>query len=190
MTRRRDYYAPGGLNGRIILDPMIGGGTTLHEALRMGANVIGVDLDPIPILQARATLTTYPLVHLEAGFYSAGIGSARGTGATLPHDPVPTARRNGKLVSSCMVRGAPAPAVRVLVVDSLVLRQESDGTLVRLCPHCKESGARCRTLPCAASRRAAQIVERGRCRLSGCAMNHMSRDLAASLLRSALSRWP
>ena len=28
---QRDYYAPGGLAGRIILDPMMGGGTTLHE---------------------------------------------------------------------------------------------------------------------------------------------------------------
>ena len=51
----RNYYAPGGLEGKIILDPMMGGGTTLHESIRLGANVIGVDIDPIPILQARAT---------------------------------------------------------------------------------------------------------------------------------------
>jgi putative DNA methylase len=25
---RRDYYAPGGLEGKIVLDPMMGGGTT------------------------------------------------------------------------------------------------------------------------------------------------------------------
>src|SRR5262245_18086895 len=47
----RDYYAPGGLEGITILDPMIGGGTTLHEAIRLGANVIGFDCDPIPVLQ-------------------------------------------------------------------------------------------------------------------------------------------
>ncbi|MCA9961634.1 MAG: hypothetical protein KC443_21495, partial [Anaerolineales bacterium] len=52
----RDYYAPGGLAGKIILDPMMGGGTTLHEAIRLGANVIGADLDPIPMLQVRASL--------------------------------------------------------------------------------------------------------------------------------------
>src|SRR5437762_13241399 len=44
---RRDYYAPGGLEGITVLDPMMGGGTTLHEAIRLGANVIGYDLDPI-----------------------------------------------------------------------------------------------------------------------------------------------
>ena len=52
---RRDYYAPGGLEGKIVLDPMMGGGTTLHEAIRLGANVIGADIDPIPVVQARAT---------------------------------------------------------------------------------------------------------------------------------------
>lgn len=65
---QRDYYAPGGLEGKIILDPMMGGGTTLHEAIRLGANVIGADIDPIPVLQARATLSDIPLSHLEAAF--------------------------------------------------------------------------------------------------------------------------
>lgn len=30
---------------------MMGGGTILHEAIRLGANVIGYDIDPIPVLQ-------------------------------------------------------------------------------------------------------------------------------------------
>jgi putative DNA methylase len=38
----RDYYEPGGLEGQVVLDPMMGGGTTLHEAIRLGANVVGV----------------------------------------------------------------------------------------------------------------------------------------------------
>ena len=57
----RDFYTPGGLEGLTILDPMMGGGTTLHEAIRLGANVIGYDVDPIPVLQARATLTEISL---------------------------------------------------------------------------------------------------------------------------------
>ncbi len=65
-----DYYVSGGLEGKIILDPMMGGGTTLHEAIRMRANVIGADLDPIPVLQARATLTDIPLGELETAFAS------------------------------------------------------------------------------------------------------------------------
>lgn len=53
---QRDFYAAGGLEGRIILDPLMGGGTTVHEAIRLGANVVGADLDPIPVLQTRAAL--------------------------------------------------------------------------------------------------------------------------------------
>lgn len=54
---KRDYYSAGGLEGLNILDPMMGGATTLHEAIRLGANVIGFDIDPIPVLQAQATLS-------------------------------------------------------------------------------------------------------------------------------------
>ncbi len=64
----RDYYAPGGLEGLTVLDPMIGGGTTLHEAIRLGANVIGADIDPIPIVQARASLTPAELTSLRSAF--------------------------------------------------------------------------------------------------------------------------
>jgi putative DNA methylase len=54
--KRRDFYASGGLDGISVLDPMMGGGTTLHEAIRLGANVFGYDIDPIPVLQAKASL--------------------------------------------------------------------------------------------------------------------------------------
>ncbi|MDI6768836.1 MAG: DNA methyltransferase [Anaerolineales bacterium] len=66
---RRDYYAPKGLEGKIILDPMMGGGTTLHEAIRLGANVIGADIDPIPVVQARASLSPLTIRDLRAAFY-------------------------------------------------------------------------------------------------------------------------
>jgi hypothetical protein len=65
---RRDFYAAGGLEGKIVLDPMMGGGTTLHEAIRLGAKVIGADIDPIPIVQARASLTPASLQALRAAF--------------------------------------------------------------------------------------------------------------------------
>lgn len=64
----RDYYAPGGLEGAVVLDPMMGGGTTIHEAIRLGANVIGADIDPIPILQVRASLSQIELSELTLAF--------------------------------------------------------------------------------------------------------------------------
>ena len=63
-----DYYAAGGLEGKIVLDPMMGGGTTLHEAIRLRANVIGADIDPIPVIQARASLTQAELTDLRGAF--------------------------------------------------------------------------------------------------------------------------
>jgi putative DNA methylase len=65
---RRDYYTPGGLEGKTVLDPMMGGGTTLHEAIRLGAGVIGADIDPIPVVQARTTLTQVALADLRVAF--------------------------------------------------------------------------------------------------------------------------
>ena len=67
-AERSDYYVAGGLEGKIVLDPMMGGGTTLHEAIRLRANVIGADIDPIPVIQARASLTQAELTDLRAAF--------------------------------------------------------------------------------------------------------------------------
>ena len=64
----RDFYTPGGLEGLTILDPMMGGATTLHEAIRLGANVIDYDVDPIPVLQARASLTEINLQEKQTVF--------------------------------------------------------------------------------------------------------------------------
>ena len=64
----RAFLAPAGLQNKIIMDPMMGGGTTVHEAIRLGANVIAADIDPIPVLQARATLTDIPLITLESAY--------------------------------------------------------------------------------------------------------------------------
>lgn len=41
------YYKTTNLKGLTILDPFVGGGTSVVEASRLGASVIGVDVDPI-----------------------------------------------------------------------------------------------------------------------------------------------
>ncbi|MEZ4645885.1 MAG: hypothetical protein R3E31_24735 [Chloroflexota bacterium] len=130
----RDYYAPGGLAGKIILDPMMGGGTTLHEAIRLGANVIGADLDPIPMLQVRASLEEeVPLTELEQ-VYRRFYKQLR-----VALDPF--------FETNCPVCQAPTQLQYVLYgwrkhcacgpalfVDSLTLRQEADGTTLCLHP--------------------------------------------------------
>jgi len=67
-AERTDYYTAGGLEGLTVLDPMMGGGTTLHEAIRLGANVVGADIDPIPVLQARSSLSRVAFPSLRTAF--------------------------------------------------------------------------------------------------------------------------
>ena len=158
------YYAAGGLAGKVILDPMMGGGTTLHEAIRLGAGVIGVDIDPIPILQARATLTEYPLAALQAGFdkfYRAldqDVGDCFQTHCPTCDEPTP---------AWYVLHGARRRCAcgETLAVDSLVIRHQPDGGILRLCPRCAqlvdESGHEC---PAATTR----LVEKGQTACATC----------------------
>jgi putative DNA methylase len=129
------YYTPGGLEGKVILDPMMGGGTTLHEAIRLGANVIGIDIDPIPVLQARATLGDYSLSNLASEFdiligsLQQSIGSHFQTSCPICNDKLPFWYTLNGLRRRCACR-------EVLVVDSFVLRHQPNGTLIRLCRDC------------------------------------------------------
>ncbi len=134
---RRAYYEPGGLEGKVILDPMMGGGTTLHEAVRLGASVIGVDVDPIPVLQARATLTDRPIKLLQTEFRRMydklvqSVGDLFQTHCPDCDEPAPLWFALYGLRRKCACR-------EVLVVDSLVLRHEPDGRTLRWCPDCGE----------------------------------------------------
>src|SRR5689334_7963728 len=41
------YYGGVDYQGRTVLDPFVGGGTSVIESLRLGANVVGVDVDAV-----------------------------------------------------------------------------------------------------------------------------------------------
>ncbi|HSH05973.1 MAG TPA: hypothetical protein VLL52_25885 [Anaerolineae bacterium] len=133
----RDFYTPGGLDGRIILDPMLGGATTLHEAIRLGAHVIGADIDPIPVLQAQATLSPIPLKTLENAFQNlwqtltSTLGHLWQTTCPLCPNPQPIPQRFTLYAWRRTCDCGPT-----LSVDTLTLRHETDGTRWQLCPHC------------------------------------------------------
>lgn len=131
---QRGYYEPGGLAGRIILDPMLGGGTTLHEAIRLGACVVGADIDPIPILQARATLTDLSLEEELEPAFERFYAALKQELAPLFRTCCPTCGESTDLryvlhgVRRCGLNGP------VLCLDSLVLRNAPDGSVLSLCP--------------------------------------------------------
>jgi len=43
----KDHSNDPDTNGKVILDPFMGGGTTVVEALRLGCKVVGIDLNPV-----------------------------------------------------------------------------------------------------------------------------------------------
>lgn len=58
------YYETANLQGLIVLDPFVGGGTSVVEAARLGASAIGVDVDPIACAVTSAELTAAKLEDL------------------------------------------------------------------------------------------------------------------------------
>jgi hypothetical protein len=52
------YLGDLSLDGAVVLDPFVGGGTSLVEAGRCGARVIGYDIDPVATFITRFELET------------------------------------------------------------------------------------------------------------------------------------
>lgn len=127
-----NFYTPGGLQGKTILDPMMGGGTTLHEGIRLGASVIGADLDPIPVLQARATLSEVDMVELEAAF--AGLLSELEASLSSFYDVnCPVCARPGTQQYTLYGNQRHCACGPALIIDSLTLRHNNDGSRFHLC---------------------------------------------------------
>ena len=131
-TGCRDYYAPGGLENKVVLDPMMGGGTTLHEAIRLGANVIGADIDPIPIAQARASLTQAPLSDLKSDFGSF-FSSLRGSLAPCFQTECPVCQKAADIQYTLYGVGKTCACGSVVQVDGYDLRHEADRE-IKICP--------------------------------------------------------
>jgi putative DNA methylase len=133
---KRDFYEPGGLEGKVILDPMMGSGTTLHEAIRMGANVIGIDIDPIPVMQARATLTLSPLTHKKT-IFDTFFNALRENLSPLYRTTCPSCNNDAEIQFVLYGLRRRCRCNEVLIVDSFLLR-ENHGHNVYICPRCQQ----------------------------------------------------
>lgn len=56
------------LEGKIVLDPFMGGGTTVVEALRLGCRVIGVDINPVAWFVTKKEIEPVDLAELDRAF--------------------------------------------------------------------------------------------------------------------------
>lgn len=61
-------YYEGAVLDRVVLDPFMGGGTTVTEALRLGCRVIGADLNPVAWWIVRQAVSPVPPEALDAAF--------------------------------------------------------------------------------------------------------------------------
>lgn len=63
-----DFYQHHNFNGKVVLDPFMGSGTTLGEALKLGAKAVGCDINPVSSFLVRQALTPVPEEALRAAF--------------------------------------------------------------------------------------------------------------------------
>jgi adenine-specific DNA methylase len=64
----KDHTTDADTQGKVILDPFKGGGTTVVEALRLGCKVIGIDLNPIAWFIVKTEVEPVDIDELKAAF--------------------------------------------------------------------------------------------------------------------------
>ncbi len=63
------FYERHQLTGKVVLDPFMGSGTTLGEALKLGAKAVGCDINPVSTFLVRQALARVPDSELRAAFH-------------------------------------------------------------------------------------------------------------------------
>ena len=64
----RDHADDPDTKGKVVLDPFMGGGTTIVEALRLGCKVVGIDLNPVAWFVVKTQVEPVDLPALDAAF--------------------------------------------------------------------------------------------------------------------------
>jgi len=64
----KDHTNDPDTKGKVVLDPFMGGGTTVVEALRLGCKVIGIDLNPVAWFIVKTEVEPVDIDELKASF--------------------------------------------------------------------------------------------------------------------------
>ena len=62
----KGFYERHRLTGKVVLDPFMGSGTTLGEAIKLGAKAVGCDINPVSSFLVRQAFTRVPEAALPA----------------------------------------------------------------------------------------------------------------------------
>jgi putative DNA methylase len=60
-----NFYSKHDLNNLVVLDPFMGGGTSIIESSKCGARTIGVDIDPVAWFVTKKEVEPYPLRKIQ-----------------------------------------------------------------------------------------------------------------------------
>lgn len=63
-----DFYRKHDLSSKVVLDPFMGSGTTLGEALKLGAKAVGCDINPVSSFLVRQAFTRVAEARLRTAF--------------------------------------------------------------------------------------------------------------------------
>lgn len=63
-----DFYRQHSFTDKVVLDPFMGSGTTLGEALKLSAKAVGCDINPVSSFLVRQAMTPVPEDQLRAAF--------------------------------------------------------------------------------------------------------------------------
>lgn len=64
----KDHSLDSDTQGKLVLDPFMGGGTTVVEALRLGCRVVGIDLNPVAWFVVKTEIEPVDLASLQKAY--------------------------------------------------------------------------------------------------------------------------
>ena len=133
------------LAGTVVLDPFLGGGTTLVEAARLGAGTVGRDVDPVAVLVSKHQLDPPSASEVRAK----GEELVRHLSSTIGHLWPVTEATNGRswrplhyfslALVDCPGCATTSPLYRSLVIARSVGKRGAvvrDAEVVAFCPDC------------------------------------------------------
>jgi len=62
------FYSPINFSDKVVLDPFMGAGTTVGEALKLGCTVVGADINPVSTFQVQKALEPVDVYELRQAF--------------------------------------------------------------------------------------------------------------------------
>jgi adenine-specific DNA methylase len=125
-------------NGVVILDPMCGGGTTLVEGSRLGAKVIGFEINPIPWFVTKCELTKIDTKELKEEFKLLEKKVGRKI-KDMYKTTCPNCKSNSESIYVFWIKKVNCPRCKKeikLFKDYIITYNKKETKFYLVCPHC------------------------------------------------------